>query len=208
MKRVYFIRHGETEGNIGGFSQTSATPLTERGQQQAVRVSDRFTSLKIDEVWASSYDRAQKTAQPIAEVCNCEVLTSPFFHETIKPSKLAGKPHDSDEYKEFTAMQKIHYTDPSWRMEDGENFEDVLTRVSDGIRSLEEAETENIVLVSHGRLLRFIVSYLIHQKNLTADIELTTSKSMVMTNTGITVFDFDGDTWKLLTWNDHAHFAE
>lgn len=208
MKRVYFVRHGETEGNIGGFSQDHATPLTTRGVSQAETVSTRFGALAVDTVLASKYDRAQATAQPIAVVCDCDVVTTEYFHEVENPSWVRNKPHDSEEYIRWKKELQANYTDPEWRCDDAENFQDLLDRVSAGITSLENSPQENIVVVTHGRLLRFIAAYLLHQRELSAAIELQTSHSMFMTNTGITVFDYDGDVWKMITWNDHAHFAE
>ena len=50
MKRIYFVRHGETEGNLGKFFQTSETPLTENGHTAAKKVSERFKKVSIDKL--------------------------------------------------------------------------------------------------------------------------------------------------------------
>ncbi len=206
-KRVYFVRHGEAEGNKQGFAQTANTPLTQIGYQQAQKVAERFTHLPVDIVFASVMDRAQQTASCIAQVKGLDVVSTEFFHEFTRPTSVQGAAHTSEVYQAYMMSERKHYTDPQWRFEDGENFADVLQRVSDGISMLEARGEEHMVVVSHGRLLRFIASFLLHQKQLTADIELRTSQSMRMTNTGITLFEYDTQ-WTLVTWNDHAHFAE
>jgi len=53
-----------------------------------------------------------------------------------------------------------------------------------------------------------LMSYLLHKKVLTPDIEMLTATSMEMSNTGVTLFEVDDTNWKLITWNDTAHFAE
>ena len=207
-KTIYFVRHGEAAGNSGGFSQTASTPLTETGHQQAKKVAERFTNLPVDVVLASTMDRAKNTAQYIAKQKNLTVEITEYFHEFTKPASVQGASHDSEEYQLYMKNEAEHYTDPTWRFEDGENFSDVLKRVSDGVDMLEKRAEDHLVVVSHGRLLRFLTSYLIHQRDFTADIEYKTSTSFYATNTGITVFTFQDGKWQLLTWNDHAHFAE
>ena len=207
MKRVYFVRHGEAEGNRGGFSQTHSTPLTEHGHKQACVVAERFKSIDIETVLASTMDRAQETAKYIAEIKGLPVTPTEYFHEVTKPTSVQGKIHTSEEYITYEELFAENYADPTWRFEDGENFTDLLDRVEKGITMLENQSAQNIVLVSHGRLLRFITSYLIHNKMLDARTEYVTAGSLRATNTGITVVEYD-QRWRLITWNDVAHFAE
>ena len=208
MKRVYFVRHGEAEGNSGGFSQTPTTPLTEKGKEQAQVVAKRFTSLPIEHVFASTMDRAQETAAAIAAEKGLTVETSEYFHEWLKPTTVQGASYESEAYKTYMAAEKAEYTNPDWRYEDGENFADILQRVSEGVAMLEEHEGKELVVVSHGRLLRFLTSFLLHKKQLTAETEQLTSISMQAVNTGITLFTYEKGEWKLVTWNDCAHFAQ
>jgi probable phosphoglycerate mutase len=207
-KRVYFVRHGEAAGNVGGFSQTATTPLTEIGVTQAATVAQRFSNLPIEAVLASRYDRAHKTAEPIASITGLSVVTTEYFHEWEKPTSVQGAAHTSDIYQAYMATEQTHYTDPTWRFEDGENFGDIHDRIAAGVASLEERPEQQIVVVTHGRVLRFLVSYLLHKKELTAAIEQQTATSMKAVNTGITVFEFNGTSWQLITFNDIAHFAE
>jgi len=207
-KKVYFVRHGEAAGNAGGFSQLATTPLTEVGHTQASQVAERFRTISVEVVCASYMDRAQDTARHIAQVKNVEVETLEYFHEWLKPTSVQGATHESAAYIEYQQLENIHYTDPDWRYEDGENFADIFARVQAGISELESRPEEHMVIVTHGQLLRFITSYLLHKKQLTADIEQRTATSMVAVNTGITTFCYEEGVWKLLTWNDIAHFAE
>ncbi len=208
VKKIYFVRHGEAEGNLNGFSQTATTPLTETGHTQAMKVAARFTSLPIEAVLASHMDRAQDTARYIAEAKNLPLETTEFFHEVIRPTSIHGAAHGTEAYEAFHAAEALNYADPDWRFEDGENFSDILARVTDGVSMLEQRDEQAMVVVSHGHLLRFLVSYLLHQKQLTPAVAWQTAHSMKAHNTGITLFECDGITWKLVTWNDTAHFAE
>lgn len=207
-KRLYIVRHGEAEGNAHGFTQTATTPLTKKGQQQAATVAERFRSLSVDIVYASHMDRAQQTASYIAEVKQTEVQTIEHFHEFIKPSSIHNAAHDSAEYIAYMQEERTRYTDPEWRFEDGETFADVLQRVMAGFSFLEASEEEHIVLVSHGRLIRFVTAYITHQKQLSAVAEEQMAETLWVMNTGITVLEYEDEKWKLITFNDLAHFAE
>lgn len=207
-KKIYFVRHGESAGNAGGFTQTATTPLTDAGRAQAAKMAERFRTLPVQVVLASHMDRAQETASYIAKEKGLTVETTEFFHEVMRPTSIRGAKHEDPAYRAFLEAEAVNYADPHWRFEDGENFSDILNRVASGIAMLEERDEAHVVVVSHGRLLRFITSYLLHQKQLTPAIEWQTAYSMVASNTGITQFECDGTTWKLITWNDTAHFAE
>ena len=208
VKKIYFVRHGEAEGNVGGFVQSPNTPLTEIGHKRASIVAERFRSLSIQTVMASYMDRAQDTARYIATAKNLSLETTEFFHEWLTPTSLHGALHSSEIYQAYGKATNEFYTDHDWHFEDGENFYDILTRIANGIAMLEERDEEHIVVVSHGRVLRFLMSYLLHKKVLTPDIEMLTATSMEMSNTGVTLFEVDDTNWKLITWNDTAHFAE
>ncbi len=207
-KKIYFVRHGEAAGNVTGFTQVATTPLTETGHRQASIVAERFATIPLETVMASYMDRAQDTARYIAAKKKLEVETVEYFHEWIKPTSIHGLAHTSAEYQSYMAIEQQYYTNPTWRFEDGENYTDVLERISAGVAMLEARPEQHIVVVSHGRALRFLMSYLLHKKQLTAEIEQLTHTSMVMSNTGITLFEYDTKGWKLVTWNDTAHFAE
>jgi broad specificity phosphatase PhoE len=62
MKTVYFVRHGQSEGNVGMYFQGEKSPLTEFGRKQAAFVARRCKGLKIDAIISSSMERAQETA--------------------------------------------------------------------------------------------------------------------------------------------------
>ena len=207
-KRIYIVRHGEAEGNVQGFSQTDTTPLTETGEKQASIVADRCKALPIEAVYASRMRRAQQTAAHLAKLANIDVVETEYFHEFTKPSSVQMLPHEDEAYQVYAKAEKESYADSNWRYEDGETFADIRKRVEAGLTFLEECPYSHIALVSHGRLIQFMVAYVLHNQQLSAAVEQQLAERMVVTNTGITVFEYDQDVWKLITFNDFAHFAE
>ena len=67
MKTIYFVRHGESEGNVGHIRQTADTPLTDEGRRQAVTIADRAARLDFECIVSSTMERARQTAYPILE---------------------------------------------------------------------------------------------------------------------------------------------
>lgn len=207
-KQVYFVRHGEAEGNKYDFSQSPSTPLTATGRQQAVALAKRFSSLPVDRIISSTMKRAQDTAQYLGDAKGLPVETVDWCHETLKAKSLAGQSRQSTVYQDYLQNERANWANPNWRYEDGENFADILARVERGITWLEAQPETAIVVCTHGRFLRVLVSYLLHQKQLTAELELQTAAVLQDKNTGITWFTNQGQEWQLITWNDHASFAE
>lgn len=69
MTTLYLVRHGEVEGNVGAhrtFAGRRDLPLTPRGELQAQAVALRLASKTLDAVYASTLQRAWKTADAIA----------------------------------------------------------------------------------------------------------------------------------------------
>ena len=63
---IYFIRHGETYGNLNGDGFTE-TDLTPNGEEQVRLLGERFKDKKIDKIYTSPLIRAVKTTKGIAK---------------------------------------------------------------------------------------------------------------------------------------------
>src|SRR5438477_10877116 len=70
MKKLYFIRHGESVANLEQWHAGRIdTPLTEKGRQQAREAGKKARAQKIsvDKIVSSPLSRAAETARLIAE---------------------------------------------------------------------------------------------------------------------------------------------
>ena len=69
MKQLYFVRHGLSEANKSGHiaGQHTETPLSPEGRDQARAAGERARTLNIQYIITSPQERAQHTAQIIAE---------------------------------------------------------------------------------------------------------------------------------------------
>ena len=53
-----------------------------------------------------------------------------------------------------------------------------------------------------------LLAFILLGKKLTPEIHLQVETTAHINNTGLTVFEVTNDQWSLITWNDHAHFAD
>ncbi|CCK00926.1 Phosphoglycerate mutase [Cronobacter sakazakii 701] len=82
MLQVYLVRHGETQWNAERRIQgQSDSPLTEKGERQAMQVAQRAKALGITHIITSDLGRTQRTAEIIAQGCGCDVILDPRLRE-------------------------------------------------------------------------------------------------------------------------------
>ncbi len=73
--RACFIRHGETQWNAERRIQgQSDSPLTAKGEQQAMQVATRAKELGITHIISSDLGRTRRTAEIIAQACGCDII--------------------------------------------------------------------------------------------------------------------------------------
>ena len=68
--------------------------------------------------------------------------------------------------------------------------------------------SENIAVVSHGAMLKLIILSMILRDSLSPKIFQSFNENVRVTNTGITMMEFNNGNWRLLTFNDYAHLGE
>ncbi len=210
MKTVYFVRHGESEGNVENISQGPDSKLTDKGKEQALFIADRCTRLSIDRVVSSTFERARHTAEMISERTGSPHDTSELFIERRKPSEQRGRPKDDPEAARIERVIGENFHIPEYRFSDEENFEDLKDRARRAFEFLEEQKENSIVVVTHGYFIRVLGAYLLFGDELTAQECRSAVAAFRITNTGLTVAEYDEEKepqWRLVTWNDHAHLG-
>jgi len=209
MRRIYLVRHGETVLNSANLIQDHTDQLSQVGYAQARLVAQRFRDIHFDVLYSSDYIRAKATADEIAQATDKKIITSPIFREVKRPSSLVGAERSSIDYYNFFKISDEHIADPSWRYEDEENFHDVMERVWEAFAIFDTVKGD-ILVVTHGRFLIFLVMYVLTNGELNAGIWKLVAHGISTSHTGITIFEYDDQFshWRLKTFNDIAHFAE
>src|SRR3989344_1377412 len=210
MKTIYFVRHGQSEGNANRITQGSEPPLTLRGREQAAIVRDRATRLPIEKIISSTMARARETTAVILEKVVVPVEYSDLFVERRRPSEMFGVAFDDPRALEMDIQLKKNFHIEGARLSDEEIFIDIKKRACLALEHLARQKHDHVLVVTHGFFLRVLVAYLFFGEGLNSHecrqfIHLTHT-----TNTGITIFNFHGEgksKWSLVTWNDYAHLG-
>ena len=211
MKKIYFIRHGESQTNASRIYIGASSLLTKKGLEQAVLVAERCTKIKIDIVISSTFPRAKQTADVIAEKINKPIELSQLFGEKRRPSKQIGLAKDDAEPIRLEQLFIKNFPDPNFRNSDGENFTDLKKRALEALSFLAHRPEENILVVTHGFFMRMLLACAVIGEDLSgAECEKFVQK-FHMENTSITVFGYDEtkkkSPWWIWVWNDHAHLG-
>src|SRR5919109_3763810 len=172
MKTIYFVRHGSTDGNETGAYQLHTIPLSETGLAQAAFVAERFKMIPVDVIIARNMTRAAQTADRIAQAVGRGVVHSAFFHEILRPSAVRGKLKADPEVRKITDHLLRYFADDTQRHSDEENFFDIRRRAVAGLDFLAKRPEENILVVTHGTILKMLVAVMIDGANTTPEFFL------------------------------------
>ncbi|MFA6432367.1 MAG: histidine phosphatase family protein [Candidatus Paceibacterota bacterium] len=212
MKTVYFVRHGESEGNAGELTNTDASPLTENGRRQATIIAKRCKRLGIKKIMASTILRAKETGDIISKEISKPIEYSSLFTEAIRPSIAMGKRRGDPEIDKIEAEIRAKFHLSGYRHSDEENFDELKERARKALEQIASCPEDTVLVVTHGVFMKMMLAYALFDETLTG-LECRRFMGRIgMDNTGLTVLQYVGKDderpWRLLVWNDHAHLGE
>jgi broad specificity phosphatase PhoE len=149
LPQIYLARHGETAWSLSG-QHTGLTdiPLTERGEQNARRLGDRLKSLTFAQVLTSPLLRARRT---------CELAG--FGAASKNDPDLMEFNYGDYEGRTTADIRKAR---PGWYLfrdgcPNGESVDQVGFR-ADRVLARLRAVNGNVLIFSHGHILRFLAA--------------------------------------------------
>ena len=165
---VYFLRHGESEGNNARIIQgRHDLPLSERGLQQAEAIADWLEDKPIEVVLSSPLKRAIQTAQAIGQVLG---LKDVQLHEGLNEADtgiFTGLTVDQVQKRFPEAWRSFQSS--SWEgVPEAERSADLVNRTEGLWRDLGRLCTEgkrNLLCVTHSGILQWIVKATFSQRS-------------------------------------------
>jgi len=158
--KVYFIRHGESEGNRQGIIQGwKDFPLSGLGKKQAQLVGQAVSALQFDRIYSSDLSRAYETALAIGEHQKAEIIKWDKIREiTLGP--LEGKPKKEilETYPEVQERGLL-----TSGVAGTETVEAITKRCQEIEKELfaKHQEGESVLLVCHGGLISIFLMYVL-----------------------------------------------
>lgn len=157
MKKIYFVRHGESEANSLGLSAGSEfdTPLTDNGRAQAQKTGRNLKDKEIELIVASPMERTIETAEIIAKEIGYDpqkILRHGSFVE--RGMGIYSRGPDAEYLKDASSGKPLH--------ESVETVEAMHGRVAEGLDWVRSLKEKTILIVSHGGVSRIL--RLMHQE--------------------------------------------
>ena len=144
---VHLLRHGEVSNPNGVlYGRLPGYHLSANGRLMAAAAADFFAERPVAALFASPLERAQETAQPVAERLGLEIVTDERLIESM--NVLEGKTVTLAQLALNPANWRYLWNPfrPSW----GEPYQQVVTRMRQVIgRAREAARGQEALCVSH-----------------------------------------------------------
>lgn len=159
MKKIYFVRHGQTfwnaENKICGATDIALTSL---GHEQAIKTGKAIldAGIKADEILYSPLIRAKDTALHIAQMTGIPAREEVRLKEQ-NFGKYESTPRDGKEF----AMAKRQFVN---RYDGGESMLQLAQRIYNLLDEL-KADDKTYILVAHNGIARVVQSYFYEMTN-------------------------------------------
>lgn len=201
MLRIYFMRHGETVWNTERrYQGMTDIELSETGRRQAEIAATRFRNIKIDKIYSSPLKRAMETARPIAEEKGLEINAEENFRE-IHFGEWEGMTVPDLRAKYGEAYDNFIREPHNYGFPGEGNIDNVIKRLKPGIDRILQNDDGNVLIVSHGGIIRLMIMYIMGLDN-------SWFTKTWIDNTAISIIEMKKDRRLLLTLNDSAHLSE
>lgn len=164
MTTIYLVRHGEVEGNSGAyrtFAGARDLELTPRGEQQAQAVAARLGKVALDAVYASTLQRAWRTADAIAARHGLSATRLAGWNE-VNYGVWEGL-GEEELLRDHAELWRQRVADP-WNVAppDGESYQTLWARLEPAWNDiLERHRGQTVAIVGHNGSLRVLLCQLL-----------------------------------------------
>ncbi len=204
LKRIFLIRHGRQSSTLCNVN----VPLAKEGERQAQLVGERLKNYDIGLLYSSKLIRAVQTAQIINESLGVEYRQDDDLRE-LSFGDMEGiennvlKQQYKDFFEESIKMEKdIPYPGGECSKDGYDRAMPVIKRI---IKETEEINVNNIAIVTHGGLIRSILSGLVGEQFAK---RLIFAKSLENCSITEIVYDEITDGFTIERFNDYAHIEQ
>lgn len=159
MLNIYLLRHGQTEQNLKGFYYGSLDiDITNKGIKQIEYIKDKVKDINFDKIYVSNMKRAMSSAGIILKNKDVPCIRDKRLNE-MNLGIFEGKGYE-DIQKEYPVEFKKWSDDwKNYAPPQGESYVDFYERVKEFFQEILKHEDENILLVTHGGVIRSILTY-------------------------------------------------
>ena len=202
IKKIYIIRHGQTDYNLQGIVQGSGvdSSLNDTGRAQAEAFYNQYQMVPFDRVYTSCLRRTEESVKSfIAKGIPHERL--PGLNEISWGVKEGQRITPEEDAYYHWILKQWQGGNTTQRIEGGESPDEVAVRQHVAIQTFMLNENESTILICmHGRAMRILLCELLHYP----------LKSMDMfehQNLCLYELDFTGSMYAIKKHNDTEHLT-
>ncbi|MBU1567517.1 MAG: alpha-ribazole phosphatase [Proteobacteria bacterium] len=182
-KKIYLLRHGDT-GRQGFYIGSTDVSLSAIGRQQAHDTAKTLHRKNIDSVYCSPMLRCRQTCEQLDLIIPCQVneLLREVDFGRWEGKSFAEISVDDSEAVDSWTKDPIHFCFPG-----GEALASFHNRVAAIMKMLGEDTNENILLVTHGGIIRHLLCLCLgipFEKYLLFDVQPGSFSSLVLHSGG------------------------
>ena len=199
MGKIYLARHGETLwNNTMRFQGITDIELSQTGIEQAKQFAKSMEDKKIEAIYASDLRRAFQTADFVAKQKGMTVIQEPLLKE-MSFGEWEGLNSDQIE-KKFPGSVATFFENPEkFNPPGGESVFQMQERACSAFyRICEQNKGNNILIVSHGGVIRAILADILQMK-------LAGIWRMRQNNTGLNIIEKFSTRYVINAVNSTVH---
>jgi broad specificity phosphatase PhoE len=163
-KKVYLIRHGQTDFNLKSIVQGSGvdTDLNELGRKQADAFFEAYKHVPFDKVYTSALKRSQQSVKRFLELgLPHDALVG--LNEISWGTKEGHRVTPQEDEYYHRMLQQWQTGNTTMRIEGGESPDDVVKRMKPAVDYIMRQQHEKTILICmHGRAIRILLCHLLN----------------------------------------------
>jgi len=201
MTELILLRHGETDWNRElRFQGHVDVSLNATGLEQARRLAQRLAGETAHRLYVSDLQRAQQTAQPVAEELGLAPVSDPALREQSFGA-VDGMRVDDIKAQHPQAWEGWLRFEEDFSMPEGESTRQFHARVMDAVQRMAAAHRgETVVVVTHGGVLDMIY-------RTARSLGLNGPRQSDIPNAGLNRVRVRDGRIDILAWADVEHLA-
>lgn len=200
IKKIYIIRHGQTDFNLQGIVQGSGvdSSLNQTGRAQARAFFEMYKDVAFDKIYTSLLRRTTESVKDfIAKGIPHEVL--PGLNEISWGEKEGQRITPEEDAYYHWMLNQWQLGNTAERIEGGESPEDVVLRQRKAIEQFMSNDEEKTILICmHGRAMRILLCELLNYPLKSMDV-------FEHQNLCLYQLDFTGSMFAIKKHNDVEH---
>ena len=201
-KKIYLVRHGQTDFNLQGVVQGSGidAPINGTGQAQANAFFEAYKNVSFDQAYHTALIRTKQSIQQFIDL-GIPTGTLPELNE-ISWGDYEGTPMTPEEGEYYRHMlHQWQQGNLDYAIAGGESPNVVAERMSKGIAKILEGPGETVLVCMHGRAMRIFLSLILAT-------DLRDMDQYEHNNLCLYVLEQDEDgSFSVESFNDQRHLA-